>query len=233
MATFLYKEPPAEPSKEDKPAFKDLLGGYWDALKDLRFTAFLLIFSGYYFMIEQFYMTFPQYMTRHIDDKAPLELITLINPGTIAIAGGLITKTTAGFMKKYPPIYTNVLGVCIASLSMFVMGSIQNIGGACLSAAIFAVAEMTFTPKFYDQLGSLAPKGKAGMYMGLAFVPAAIGSQFAGQLSGPLIKLYLPKEGARDPFLIWSIYAGVGLACAAAMAIFGRLTSRPVVTDRA
>jgi dipeptide/tripeptide permease len=232
MATFLYKEPPAEPSKEKKPAFRELLGGYWDALKDLRFTAFLLIFSGYYFMIEQFYMTFPQYMTRHIDDKAPLEIITLINPGTIAVAGGFITKTTSRMMKGFPPIYTNILGICLASLSMLVMGSIPSIPGACLSAGIFAIAEMTFTPKFYDQLGSLAPKGKAGMYMGLAFVPAAIGAWIGGQVSGPLIKAYLPKEGPRNPFLIWSTYAALGLFCAAAMAIFAKLTSRPVAAEK-
>jgi POT family proton-dependent oligopeptide transporter len=227
IATFFYEEP-KDTEKEKKPAFRDLMRGYWDALKNVRFTVFLLIFSGYYFMIEQFYMTFPQYMTRHIDDKAPLEIITLINPAIIATCGGLITKTSAKLMNRFPPIWTNVLGVSLGSLSMFVMGSIQNIYGACLSAAIFAVAEMTFTPKFYDQLGSLAPKGKAGMYMGLAFVPSAIGAWIGGQVSGPLIKMYIPETGERNPLLIWSIYAVLGLVCAAAMAIFGAVTSRAV-----
>ncbi len=233
IATFLYEEPHAAGElageareKEKKPTFTELLRGYGEALKDLKFTAFLLIFSGYYFMIEQFYMTFPQYVTRHIDEKAPLEIITLINPATIAVAGGVIGKSVMRFMKPAAPIWTNVLGVTIASLSMFVMGAIPTIAGACLSAAIFAVAEMTFTPKFYDQLGSLAPKGKEGMYMGLAFLPSAIGAWVGGQVSGPLIKMYLPEKGERNPFLIWSIYAILGLVCAFAMAVFGKLTSR-------
>jgi dipeptide/tripeptide permease len=232
IATFLYKEPrDARPEEkggeqEKKPPLGELLRGYADALKDLRFSAILVIFSGYYFMIEQFYMTFPQYMTRHIDDKAPLEIITLINPATIAVAGGFITNTTSRLMKGRPPMATNILGVLLGSLSMLVMGSVQNIPGACLSAGIFAVAEMTFTPKFYDQLGSLAPKGKAGMYMGLAFVPSAIGSWIGGQVSGPLIKLYLPEHGARNPLVIWGIYAMFGLVCAAAMAVFAKVTGR-------
>ena len=236
IATFFYDEPRAiggalgtgsDPrEKETKPSFTELLRGYGEALKDLRFTAFLLIFSGYYFMIEQFYMTFPQYVTRHIDEKAPLEIITLINPATIAVAGGFIGKNVMNLMKRAAPIWTNVLGVTIASLSMFVMGAIPTLAGACLSAAIFAVAEMTFTPKFYDQLGSLAPKGKEGMYMGLAFLPSAIGAWVGGQVSGPLIKVYLPEKGERNPFLIWSIYAILGLICAIAMAIFGKLTTR-------
>jgi proton-dependent oligopeptide transporter, POT family len=230
LASFLYKEP-TDTVKEKKPAFGDLMRGYGTALKDVRFTAFLLIVSGYYFMIEQFYMTFPQYMTRHIDEKAPLEIITLINPALIAIAGGLITRTSAKLLKRFAPIWTNVVGVLLGSLSMLAMGAFPSLAGACLSAAIFAVAEMTFTPKFYDQLGSLAPKGKAGMYMGLAFVPSAIGAWIGGQVSGPLIKAYLPEHGPRNPFVIWSIYAGFGVLCAMAMAIFAKLTTRPVVDD--
>lgn len=226
IAAFLYKEPNDDAPKATKgPAFGEVLRGYWDALKNLRFTAFLLIFAGYYFMIEQFYMTFPQYMTRHIDKDAPLEIITLINPATIAIGQGVVT----GIMKRFQPVTTMILGVLIGSLSMATMGLLPSIAGACLSGAIFAVAEMTFSPRFYDFIGSFAPKGKAGMYMGLAFVPSAIGAWIGGQVSGPLIKEYLPKEGPRNPLLIWSIYAGLGIVCAAGMLVYRQLTSRPVV----
>lgn len=238
IATFLYEEPGPAASEDvavteqpKKPTFGELMRGYGTALSDLRFLAFLLMISGYYFMIEQFYMTFPQYITRHIDAKAPLEIITLINPGMIAVAGGIITKTSGKLLKPYAPIWTNVAGCAIASLSMFVMGAVPGYLGTCLSAATFAVAEMTFTPKYYDQLGSMAPKGKEGLYMGLAFVPSFVGSLVGGWVSGPLIKHYLPEQGDRNPFMIWSIYAGLGLACAAMMALFGRFLTRPVLTD--
>lgn len=238
IATFLYREPGPEQSDDvavaaqpKKPSFGELMRGYWTALSDLRFLAFLLMISGYYFMIEQFYMTFPQYITRHIDAKAPLEIITLINPCMIAVAGGVITTVSGKLLKPYAPIWTNVAGCCIASLSMFVMGAVPGYLGTCLSAAIFAVAEMTFTPKYYDQLGRMAPKGKEGLYMGLAFVPSAVGAWIGGQVSGPLIKTYLPEHGERNPFMIWSIYASLGLACAAMMAIFGKALTRPKSMD--
>ena len=231
IATFLYKEPDdaiTRAAKEKGPAFGEVLRGYGTALKDVRFTAFLVIFAGYYFMIEQFYMTFPQYMTRHIDKDAPLEIITLINPAAIAIGQGVVTR----FMKRFQPVTTMILGVLIGSLSMATMGLVPTIAGACLSGAIFAVAEMTFSPRFYDFIGSFAPKGKAGMYMGMAFVPSAIGAWIGGQVSGPLIKAYLPKEGPRNPLLIWSIYAGLGLVCAACMLVYRQVTSRPVVASK-
>lgn len=222
IATFLYEEPKDAAGTVRGPGLGELLRGYVTALKDLRFTAFLLIFAGYYFMIEQFYMTFPQYMTRHIDKDAPLEIITLINPATIAVGQGVVTK----FMKRFQPVTTMILGVVIGSLSMAVMGLVPTIAGACASGAIFAGAEMTFSPRFYDFIASFAPKGKAGMYMGMAFVPSAIGAWVGGRVSGPLIKEYLPKEGPRDPLHIWSLYAALGLACAACMLVYRKLAMR-------
>lgn len=228
IATFLYEEPVDATAKQEKgPAFGELLRGYGAALKNLRFTAALLVLAGYYFMIEQFYMTFPQYMTRHIDKNAPLEIITLINPATIAIGQGVVTS----FVKRFRPVPAMALGALVGSISMATMGLVPTIAGACLSGALFAVAEMTFSPRYYDFVASFAPKGKAGMYMGLAFVPAAIGAWFGGQVSGPLIARYLPKTGDRNPILIWSIYAALGLVCAGIMMIYERVTSRPVVAS--
>jgi POT family proton-dependent oligopeptide transporter len=222
LAVFGYTEPAR--GAVEKPSFKDTLRGYGDALKNLRFSIFLVLFAGFYFMSEQFYMTFPKYVTRHIDAKAPLEIITLINPAMIAIGQGFVTRR----MKGFHPLTTMIFGVLIASLSMLVMGAVPTLVGACLSGAIFAFAEMTFSPRFYDYIASFAPRGKAGMYMGLAFVPAAIGAWFGGQVSGNMIQRYLPAAGPRSPFTVWSTYAALGVGCALLMLVYRHFAaSRP------
>ncbi len=221
LAIFGYREPERGGSRE-KSSLSDTLRGYRRALSDRRFLAFLIIFSGFYFMAEQFYMTFPKYVTRHIDEKAPLEIITLINPALIAIFQGVVARGVKGLGS----LTTMVLGVLFASLSMLVMGVVPGLVGACLSGAIFALAEMTFSPRFYDYIASFAPEGKAGMYMGLAFVPSAIGAWVGGQASGILITRYLPADGPRSPLIIWSSYAGLGLACAAAMLVYRKVASK-------
>jgi dipeptide/tripeptide permease len=220
LAIFAYTEPDDAAAKTKGPGLAVVLRGYGTALRNVRFAAFLVVFAGFYFMSEQFYFTFPQYVTRHIDKKAPLEIITLINPALIAVFQGVVTRV----VRRLPPVTAMTLGVIIAAASMLVMGSFQSLAGACLSGAIFAFAEMTFSHRFYAHIASFAPKGKAGMYMGLAFVPFAIGAWIGGQASGFLVAKYLPKEGARDPFAIWSIYAGLGLVCAFAMFVYGQLT---------
>lgn len=219
LAIFAYEEP-KDGGAPKGPALGETLRGYANALRNVRFACFLVIFAGFYFMAEQFYMTFPKYVTRHIDDKAPLELITLVNPALIALFQGRVVA----LLRRVDPVKAMALGVSIGSLSMLVMGAVPTLVGALLSGAIFAVAEMTFSPRYYDQIASFAPKGKAGMYMGLAFVPSAIGAWAGGQASGVLITKYLPKEGPRDPFAIWSLYAGLGLVCALAMVLYGIIT---------
>lgn len=221
IATFLFEEPKAA-DKPKGPAVVDLLHGYWDALKNLRFTAFLIIFAGYYFMAEQFYMTFPQYVTRHIDKKAPLEIITLINPAMIALLQGRFARLTG----HLEPATSMMLGVFIGALAMLVMGAVPTLAGACLSGAIFACAEMVFSPRFYAYIQSFAPKGKEGMYGGLTFVPAAIGAWVGGFVSGKLIYVFLPIAGKREPLAIWASYAALGLLCSIAMMIYASVTSR-------
>ncbi|APR80869.1 putative permease [Minicystis rosea] len=218
LAIFGYQEP--ERGRDvKKPGLGETIRGYGTALKDARFTLFLVIFSGFYFMSDQFYMTFPQYATRHIGVKVPLEFITIINPALIALFQGQVTRR----MKNVSPLGSMLLGILIASSSMLVMGVVPGIVGACLSGAIFALAEMTFSPRFYDYVASFAPKGKEGMYMGLAFVPAALGGWLGGQVSGPLIAKHLPKEGPRAPLKIWATYAALGLLCTAAMLVYRRM----------
>jgi dipeptide/tripeptide permease len=221
IAIFAYKEPPDDGAAKKGPALAETLRGYGSAIRNVRFASFLIIFAGFYFMSEQFYLTFPKYVTRHIDEKAPLEIITLVNPGLIALFQGRVTHLT----RKIDPVWTMALGVMIGASSMLVMGAIPTIAGAVLSGAIYALAEMTFSPRFFDFIASFAPKGKAGMYMGMAFVPAAIGAWSGGQASGFLITKYMPKVGPRDPFAIWSIYAALGGVCAIAMVIYGFATA--------
>jgi POT family proton-dependent oligopeptide transporter len=219
LAAVAYREP--ERGRADKTSFGTTMRGYGVALKNVRFTAFLVLFAGFYFMADQFYVTFPKYVTRHIAKDAPLELITLINPALIALLQGIVTRLFA----RVHAVTAMIIGVLIGSTSMLVMGIAPGLLGACLSGAIFAMAEMVFSPRLYAHVASFAKPGQAGMYMGLAFVPAAIGYWVGGQASGPMIARYLPAEGPRAPFTVWATYAAIGVGCAATMTAY-RIATR-------
>jgi POT family proton-dependent oligopeptide transporter len=214
LAALQYEEP--ERGKAEPQPLFELLAGYGRALRVLRFTTFLVIFAGFYFMAEQFYFTLPKYILRTVDEKAPLELIGLVNPAVIAIFQGLVARVT----RRFAPIDTMIAGMLFASLSMFAMGLIPGMLGAIVSAAIFACAEMTFSPRFYDYIASFAPKGKAGMFMGLGFVPAAIGALVGGRFSGYMVGRFIPAKGMRLPQLAWWSYAAIGVGCVLLMLVY-------------
>ena len=234
LAAFAYKEP--ERGGPAKQSLGETLRGFGSALKNPRFTGFLLVFAGYYFMAEQFYMTFPKYVTRHIDPKAPLEIITLINPALIALFQGPIAR----LCKRWHALSVMLVGVLIGALSMLVMGTVPGLVGACCSGALFAVAEMCFTHRYYESIASFAPEGKAGLYMGLSFVPSGIGAWIGGQVSGPMLAKYLPANATvplpgglhfyRDPFAVWGLYALLGVGCAVLMLGY-RLAAKPKVAS--
>lgn len=185
-----------------------------------RLLVFLALISGYFLLIEQFYQTFPIYVSRTFGEDAPREYITLINPAAIAIFQVLIGRVT----QRIPPVAAMALGVALGSGSMLLMGIVPSLVGACLSFLVFAFAEMVFAPRYYEYVSSFAPKGREGLYMGLSIVPLGIGGLVGGVLSGRLIAAYLPKEGIRQPFPVWGTYATIGVVCAAAIALFGLFT---------
>ncbi|HVY47922.1 MAG TPA: MFS transporter [Minicystis sp.] len=213
------------PSPSPAPARATTTSPIADLARVLRqgdLLAFLLLISGYYLLIEQFYQTFPTYIVRSFGEAAPREYITLINPAAIAILQVLVGRLTA----RIPPIAAMSLGVLVGAASMLLMGSVPTLAGACLSFFVFALAEMILSPRYYEFISSFSPPGREGLYMGLAIVPLGVGGLAGGLLSGRLVAAYLPKEGPRAPLAVWGTYAAIGLACSALLAGYGAVVAR-------
>jgi POT family proton-dependent oligopeptide transporter len=220
LAVLVFVEPEAKAEEQGHPrtTVREVLRGVGRALIDVRFSGALLILTGFYFMSEQFYQTFPKYITRHVAPDAPLEWVTLLNPLTIAVFQGVVTANT----KKLTPLVAMVLACFVGAGSMFLMGALPGLAGACVSFAVFAFAEMIFAPRFYDYVARFAPAGQEATFMGLTVLPVALGGLIGGFVSGPMIDQYLPAEGPRDPFVIWSSYAGLGVLSALLMLAYER-----------
>jgi proton-dependent oligopeptide transporter, POT family len=181
-----------------------------------RLFMFLLLVSGYYLLIEQFYQTFPVYITRTFGPDAPRELITLINPAAIALL-----QVPMGYLtKKLPPLFAMSIGVGLGAVSMLLMGSFPSLAGASISFFVFALAEMVYSPRYYQYVASFAPKGLEGATMGLALIPFGLGGLAGGFLSGHLIAKHLPTTGSLNGFAVWSTYAVIGLVCALLLFVF-------------
>lgn len=128
------------------------------------------------------------------------------------------------FIDRFKALPTLIAGTAILSLSMLIGGFAHDFifGGLLVAASviIFAVGEMTASPKSQEYVASFAPKDKAAMFMGYYFVSMALGNLFGGLLSGWLYQSLAVELS--NPMLMWTVIALVGFATCVALYIFNR-----------
>ena len=69
---------------------------------------------------------------------------------------------------------------------------------------IFAIGEMASSPRIQEYITWIAPKEKAGMYMGMNFLSVMIGAAFSGVT---YTSLYGWFEAMGNPEFVWYVLA--------------------------
>lgn len=249
VVIFLFREPTyATPEQSTSSVPKRTLGqallGIFVVLSNLRFVFFLIVIGLFWFLYVQLYNLMPLYL-RHIDPDAPVELYTLANPIMIVCFQMAITH----LVKKWRPVASIILGVSVTTAGMLLnlipplilsdlaartsfLGVGIPVAGIFLiiSIASMAVGEMMASPRTYEYIGAIAPRGQEGLYLGYANLPIALGSMVGGPVGGALFSRYMAaplKAGMNPkPLIMWAIVAAVGLASIIGVAIYDRLLGR-------
>ena len=151
-----------------------------------------------------------------------------MNPATILSLDFLMIilfqVVISRFIDRFKALPTLIAGTAILSFAMIIGGYAHGFifGGLMVAASviIFAVGEMTASPKSQEYVASFAPKEKAAMFMGYYFVSMALGNLFAGLLSGWLYQSLAVELS--NPLLMWTVIALLGFATCIALYIFNR-----------
>ena len=182
-----------------------------------RFMWFLVIFTGYWVVFWQQYISLPGYIHKFINSQADVELI-LVTDGLTVIS---LTLAVNLLTRKIPPFQAVILGTVITSLSWVIIALRPTIWGAVLSLFVLALGEITQQPPYYDYISRLAPPGQQGTYMGFAFLPIGIGSLIGGWFGGTLAHHF--GEVTHQPERMWWTVTAVGLITAALLWIYDRI----------
>ena len=102
----------------------------------------------------------------------------------------------AALARRLQPIAAMTLGFAIATSGWFVMGAVPTIEAPFAGVAIFALGEAIQAPRYYEYVADLAPRDQVGTYMGIAFLPIAIGTFGAGLMAGRLVEAYKDAAAA-------------------------------------
>ena len=214
-ATFaFFREPPRPADLPPAKSFGQVLAGMFQAMADVRFVTFLVIFSGFWLMFWHIFYALPFYVkdVLHYDR---FELVEAIGPWTIV----LTTVPAAALARRMKPIAAMTLGFAIATSGWFVMGAIPTIQAAFAGVAIFALGEALQAPRYYQYVADLAPREQVGTYMGIAFLPIAIGTFGTGLLAGRLVEWY---KDAAHPSHMWYVLGGIGVVTTILMVVYDR-----------
>jgi len=182
-----------------------------------RFMWFLVLFTGYWVVFWQQYISLPGYIHAYINPKADVELI-LITDGLAVIA---FTLAVNYLTRRIPAFQAIILGTVITSLSWLILAFRPTLWAAVLSLFVLALGEIIQSPRYYEYISRLAPPGQQGTYMGFAFLPIGIGSLIGGWFGGRVMHQY--GEVAHQPGHAWWVITAVGLATALLLWIYDRL----------
>jgi dipeptide/tripeptide permease len=181
-----------------------------------RFMWFLVLFTGYWVVFWQQYISLPGFIHGYINANADVELV-LVTDGLTVI---LLTLLLNFLIRKIAAFQAVILGTLITSLSWLILAFWPTVWGAVLSIFVLALGEITQQPKYYEYISKLAPPGQQGTYMGFAFLPIGIGSLIGGWFGGTLVHHF--GEVSHQPTKMWWVVTGLGLATTLALWIYDK-----------
>jgi len=208
LVAFFYKEPVQKnTSSSHQLSFKQqvnlIFSNIGKALSDWRFSLFLLIIAGFWTMYNQFYMTLPVYIDQWVNTTLIYDFLFKYWPwlahnlGTAqgTIPAEYIMNTDSGciilfqiiisaIVMRYKPLKAMIVGIIIASIGLSISLATQNGIYVVFALVIFAVGEMSSSPKITEYIGRIAPTDKTALYLGCSYIPLAIGYLCAGIVSG-------------------------------------------------
>lgn len=206
ITLLFYKEPDRELEGVTlKQKFRDM----GEALSDIKFLSFLTLLGVFFWLpFWAFFNVLAVYINEYMDTASLYESVrTVLGTGVarfISNEDGGVWRLNAeaishtGYIiivfqllisrifEKRPAIPSFMIGLLIAASGFVVLGlSVTSINGLVfLGVFLFAIGEMISSPRIQEYIMWIAPKEKAGLYMGTNFLSVFVGATLSGIYTG-------------------------------------------------
>jgi dipeptide/tripeptide permease len=201
-----YKEPGREPQIHRQTlwqTFGGIFGNMAGILRDGRFIVFLVIVAGFWAMYHQLFFTLPVFVSQWVDTSLLYDFFhtylpffsTNYSPEPGVMDAEFVTNFDALFIillqvivstvvMRMKPLHSMAAGFLVCSIGMALTFASQDVFFTLAAILIFALGEMSGSPKITEYIGRIAPADKKALYMGYSFIPVFIGNLLAGVISG-------------------------------------------------
>lgn len=216
LVLLLFREPKRS-AAEPAPTIARTLRNFLVVLGNPKFMLFLLIFTGYWIVYWQQYISLPGYVHAYVDPNASVEWILVTDAAAVIALTLLINYLTRGI----PAFTAIIIGTLVTSLSWLILAFHPSVLACYVTIFVLALGEIVHQPRYYEYISRLAPPGQQGTYMGFAFLPLGIGSLLGGWFGGRVMHHYAEVE--HHPAQAWYVITGVGVVTALLLLIYDRI----------
>jgi dipeptide/tripeptide permease len=215
--TLVFFREPGQSGEQKVASVAAAIKNMFVVLGNLRFVLFLLIFSSFFVVFWQEFISAPLFLRGYVDPNANADLLLAIDGLTVICFQILVSYLT----RKIPAFSAMTLGLLISSLSWLILAFHPTTVGFIVTLVVLAFGEITQSARYYEYVSRLAPPGQEGLYMGYAFVPIAIGYFIAGPLGGYLLHYF--GDVLHRPQQMWWVVTAVGIAGAVLMVVYDKV----------
>lgn len=234
ITVFFYKEPKRE---IEGTTLKEKFADIWIALKDVKFTVFLALLGVFFWIpfwaffnlcaiyvdsnvdTAQLYLQVKSVLgfwitdnvLSHIDEEGAHRILgeTISHTGWIII---LFQLPISRIFEKFAAMPSFLFGLFVAAIGFAVLGLANVVSPALIFVGIFffAVGEMISSPRIQEYITWIAPKEKAGLYMGANFLAVAVGA-FSGLIYTPLSGYFVNKGHSEYVWYVLAVHLIVAI----------------------
>ncbi len=236
LAAFREPVPPAE--RASGKTLGQVLAEIVLVLGNWRFVLLLVIFSGFWGMINVLFGFMPLYVESFTDlsglEAAVNSLLPLghwLNPEVLisldALLIVLLQAPISYLTRRWPTLRAMLVGTSVATLSWILPALSPAALFVAAGIAVWSLGEMTCSARFFEYCGTVAPPDRVAVYLGYSFLSIFLGNLYSGPWAGWLYQTFVsgPLEvggtARPEPF-----FAGVmlmGALSVAGLALYGRL----------
>jgi len=244
QALLAFREPVSEEQRSAGKGLGRVLGEVLLVLGNGRFVLLLVIFSGFWGMINILFGFMPQYVASFSDLVAAEAAIGKILPFTtsfgpwlnpevlITLDALLIVLGQAAisyFTRRWKTVAAMLVGTSLATLSWILPALSPMAGVVALGIVIWSLGEMTCSARFFEYCGTVAPADQVAVYLGYSFLSIFLGNLYSGVWGGFLYQRFVsgPLDAGGTPQAGW-FFAGVmlmGAISAIGLALYARFAA--------
>ncbi len=243
ITVFFYEEPERDIEGTTLAGKMREIG---TVLSDLRFAAFLVLLGVLFWLpFWAFFNLCALYVDRHVDTaRLYLDLRAVFGTtvagffshedgqGVRRILGETISHTgyiimilqvlVSRIAERFRPMPSFLFGLLVSGAGFLVLGFASFSTATLVFAGIllFAVGEMVASPRIQEYITWIAPKEKAGLYMGSNFLAVGIGGTLSGVTYTTLFGTF---ASAGHPEYVWYALAAHMVAAVVGLSLFTRL----------